>query len=128
MISQKRSKRKPSGGRYKVVKTTRLKKKCNMGRLPTHTKVGEERKKIERVRGSNLKFRLFETQKANLFDPKSKSYSQVKISSVADNPASRHFTRRNIITKGAIIVTEKGKAKVTSRPGQHGTVNAILIE
>lgn len=128
MISQKRSLRKATGGRYKVVKTTRLKKKANMGSLPTYTKVGPERKKIQRARGGNLKFRVFSTDKANLFDPKSKTYSQAKINIVVDNPASRHFTRRNIITKGAIILTEKGKAKVTSRPGQDGTVNAVLVE
>ncbi len=128
MISQKRSNRKPSGGRYKVVKTMRLKKKVNMGSLPTHTKVGSQRRKVERARGGNLKFKLFGAEIANLFDPKSKKYAQVKISSVAENPANRHFTRRNIITKGTIIVTEKGKAKVTSRPGQSGTVNAILVE
>jgi len=36
--------------------------------------------------------------------------------------------RRNIITKGAVIKTEKGPARVTSRPGQHGIINAILLE
>jgi small subunit ribosomal protein S8e len=34
----------------------------------------------------------------------------------------------NVITKGAIIETEKGLAKVVSRPGQDGVVNAVLIE
>jgi len=34
--------------------------------------------------------------------------------------------RRNIITKGAIIEVEGERlAKVTSRPGQHGVVNAV---
>jgi small subunit ribosomal protein S8e len=33
-----------------------------------------------------------------------------------------------IITKGAIIETELGLAKVVSRPGQHGVVNAVKIE
>jgi small subunit ribosomal protein S8e len=31
------------------------------------------------------------------------------------------------MTKGAIIETEMGKAKVTSRPGQDGVVNAVLL-
>ncbi|MEM5832609.1 MAG: 30S ribosomal protein S8e, partial [Candidatus Aenigmatarchaeota archaeon] len=38
------------------------------------------------------------------------------------------YERRKIITKGAIIKTEIGLAKVTSRPSQHGVVNAILIQ
>ena len=35
---------------------------------------------------------------------------------------------RGIITKGALIETELGKAIVTSRPGQDGVVNALLVE
>jgi small subunit ribosomal protein S8e len=34
----------------------------------------------------------------------------------------------NIITKGAVIETDAGKARVTSRPGQHGVVNAVLLK
>jgi small subunit ribosomal protein S8e len=45
-----------------------------------------------------------------------------------ENPANPHYVRRNIITKGAVIKTELGNAKVTSRPGQDGVVNAALIE
>ncbi|MCE4622698.1 MAG: 30S ribosomal protein S8e, partial [Desulfurococcales archaeon] len=33
-----------------------------------------------------------------------------------------------IIVKGAIIETTEGKAIVTSRPGQDGVVNAVLIK
>jgi small subunit ribosomal protein S8e len=35
--------------------------------------------------------------------------------------------RRAIITKGAIIETSKGNARVTSRPGQCGIINAVLL-
>jgi small subunit ribosomal protein S8e len=31
------------------------------------------------------------------------------------------------MVRGAIVETEKGRARVTSRPGQNGTVNAVLI-
>ena len=31
------------------------------------------------------------------------------------------------MNKGAIIETKIGKAKVTSRPGQSGTINAVLL-
>ncbi|MHA1485277.1 MAG: 30S ribosomal protein S8e, partial [Candidatus Thorarchaeota archaeon] len=30
-------------------------------------------------------------------------------------------------TRGTIIKTSKGRAKVTSRPGQEGILNAVLI-
>ena len=46
---------------------------------------------------------------------------------VIENSANPNYVRQNIITKGSVIETEKGKAKVTSRPGQHGVVNAVLI-
>ncbi|MGC8940910.1 MAG: 30S ribosomal protein S8e, partial [Candidatus Nanoarchaeia archaeon] len=34
----------------------------------------------------------------------------------------------NVLTKGAIIETEDGLAKITSRPSRDGIVNAILIQ
>jgi small subunit ribosomal protein S8e len=32
------------------------------------------------------------------------------------------------VTKGAVIETGEGRARVTSRPGQTGQVNAVLVE
>ena len=52
----------------------------------------------------------------------------MKIISVVENPANRQYVRRNIVTKGAIVQTEIGKALVTSRPGQDGIVNAVLLK
>ena len=124
VITQSRSKRKSTGGRYKPY---RMKKLYEKGNLPSLTKIGKRDLKIIRTRGGSLKQRLFNVDVANLLDKKTNTYSKVKIISVTDNPANRHFIRRNIITKGTIIETEKGKAKVTSRPGQDGTVNAVLI-
>jgi small subunit ribosomal protein S8e len=61
-------------------------------------------------------------------DPENNVCKKVAISNVIGNDANKHYIRRNIITKGAIIETELGKAKVTSRPGQDGVVNAVLIK
>ena len=124
VITHSRPRRKESGARYKAYRKRRL---YEMGRLPSLTKVGSKRVRQIRTMGSNLKQRLFGIDIANVLDPKTKKYEQVKIKSVADNPANRHFVRRNIITKGAVIDTDKGKARVTSRPGQDGMVNAVLI-
>jgi len=33
-----------------------------------------------------------------------------------------------LLTKGALIETEIGLARVTSRPGQDGVVNAVRVE
>ncbi len=54
-------------------------------------------------------------------------FKQSKIITVKENPANRHFVRMNVITKGAVVETEDGLAKVTSRPSRDGTVNAVLI-
>ncbi len=123
-ISQARPKRKQTGARYKDY---RKKKQYELGREPSFTKLGKKRLQILRVMGANRKLRLLSADTANLFDPKTKTYKQIKIKTITDNPANRHFIRRNIMTKGSVIDTELGKARITSRPGQDGIVNAVLI-
>ena len=123
-ISQERSKRKSTGGRYIA---SHKKKLHEVGSVPTLTKVGDKRTQKVRVLGAQQKDRLLSVDVANVMDPKTKKSEKLKIKTISDNPANRNFIRRNIITKGAIIETEKGKARVTSRPGQEGTVNAVLI-
>ena len=67
------------------------------------------------------------TESVSLTDPKSGKTSVSKILEVVENAANPNYVRQNIITKGSIISTEKGNAKVTSRPGQHGVVSAVLM-
>jgi len=124
VIVHRRSRRKSTGGRYHYV---RGKRRYEMGRLPASTKIGKTKRVMISTKGGNTKTRLLTSTTANLLDPKTKTYSKAAISTVVETPANRHFARRNIITKGTIIQTDKGKAKVTSRPGQDGVVNAILI-
>ncbi|MBI5635677.1 30S ribosomal protein S8e [Candidatus Micrarchaeota archaeon] len=53
---------------------------------------------------------------------------KTKIKTVKKSPDNRHYSRENILTKGALIETDAGEARVTSRPGQHGTINAVLLK
>ena len=53
---------------------------------------------------------------------------KTKITNVMESKDNRHYARENIITKGCLIETELGKAVVTSRPGQHGVINARLAK
>jgi small subunit ribosomal protein S8e len=46
---------------------------------------------------------------------------------IAENPSNRNFARRSIMTKGTVIETSAGKARITNRPGQEGAINAVLI-
>jgi len=123
-ISQARAKRKPTGGRYI---SYRKKKQYELGREPSFTKLGKIKVNVIRGMGDNRKLRMLRADTVNLFDPKSKSFKQAKIKTITDNPANRHFIRRNIMTKGSVIDTELGKARITSRPGQDGIINAVLI-
>ena len=118
-----KSKRKPTGA---LLKRHMKKKKYKRGRdyLPAH--VGEIRRKAKRTKGGSSKLILLSANIANV-NTGSKS-QKTKIISVLQNPANPQYVRRNIITKGSVIQTELGKARVTSRPGQDGIVNAVLIK
>ena len=121
-----KSRRKPSGGINHALKS-RGKRKYERTRPYVPTVLGDELKtKVIRVRGGNVKVRVRTINFANVATPE--GVKKVKILNIVDNRANRHFVRSNIITKGAIIETEIGRAVVASRPNQHGVVNAKLIE
>ncbi|MEE9322972.1 MAG: 30S ribosomal protein S8e, partial [Candidatus Aenigmarchaeota archaeon] len=100
----------------------------DMGSEFLETRIGKINIKAKRSRGGNEKLKLLSTSKMNVADPKTKKVKRVKIVSVEKNPANPHFVRRNVITEGAIVKTEIGSARVTSRPGQDGIVNGVLVE
>lgn len=124
VVIQDRSLRKPTGGRYKNVYTKRL---ANKGQMAALTKLDEPVKIPRRTRAGHTKYVALSLNKANVLDPKSKKFSIVDIKTIKENPANRHYVRRNIVTKGAIIETPKGLARVTNRPGQEGYVTAVLV-
>ncbi len=124
MLIQARSKRKVSGSRYKQ---WRKKRAFEVARIPSLTKLDKPRATTLKVLGSHVKKRLLSSDVANVVDPRTKKSQVVKIKTILENPANRHYVRRNIMTKGTIIETEAGKARITSRPGQDGTINAVLL-
>ena len=121
---QGKSKRRSTGGR---ISPHRGKKRSEIGRELQQAKVGSLTKKVARARGGGRKDRLLRTEYASVTDPKSGSTFNSKIVEVLENMANPNYVRQNIITKGSVIQTEKGKAQVTSRPGQHGIVSAVLV-
>ncbi|MBN1275383.1 30S ribosomal protein S8e [Candidatus Woesearchaeota archaeon] len=124
VIVQKRSNRKPSGARYKGAPTKRLRHKGNSPANPT---IGEKRIVASRAKGGREKNRLLSIGVVNVVDAKGK-HVQAKIERVAENAANRHFVRRNILTRGAVVVTDKGKVRVTNRPGQEGSLQGVFVE
>ena len=117
--------RKPSGARSR---RNRNKRSFEFGRTPAETRIGDEVKKEIVVRGNGTKTRATVANRINVIDPKDNSSKNVEILTVLENSANTHFVRRNIVTKGAVVETEIGKVKITSRPGQKGIVNGVLIE
>lgn len=124
VIVQARSKRKATGGRYK--KQIILKRKYELGRSPSLIKLETSKKKVIRTKGGGSKIRLMSANILNIVGSDGK-FKKTKIISVIENSANKNFVRRNIMTKGAIVETEAGKAKITKRPGQDGILNGVLI-
>jgi len=123
VIIQKRSERKPSGARYKRKFSKRLHQKGGMAAL---TGIGKTKVTAQRVKGGQRKNSVLHTDVVNVFD--GKKHLQAKLEKVLENPANRHFIRRNIITKGTLLSTSAGKVQVTNRPGQEGTINGVLVK
>ena len=57
-----------------------------------------------------------------------KTTKKLKILTVKENNADPHYVQRNIMNRGTIISTDEGNARITSRPGQDGIVNAVLVK
>ena len=122
--SQARSKKKYTGKKYKHF---RKKRKRELERPRIDTEISTEKKKKQRTLGGNFKLKLFSTMSINVTDPSTNKTSKVKILGFESNKASKDINRRHILTKGAIVETELGNAKITSRPGQHGVLNGVLV-
>ena len=115
--------RKISGGKY------RKRRKKKMYELPgqrREVKLGEGKKKGKRTMGGRKKTFLL---KGNIINLKiGNKIQKLEIRNVLETPSNRFLARQNILSKGAIVQTEKGKARITNRPSQEGMINGILIE
>ncbi len=123
MKDQGRSTRKRTGGR---LRPSRNKKRYQLGREPAETTVGDPRFQIIDARGTTRKLRALSTNVAQVSD--GEETVEAEIENVVENPANVNYVRRNIITKGAVIETSEGRARVTSRPGQNGQVSAVKLD
>lgn len=123
-IWQGKSRRKPTGGRLVL---SRGKRKFEITREKQYTKIGRQSLKHYRRRGAMKKTCMLLAEYANVVDKKTNTVKKVKILGVKVNPADPNYVQRSIINKGAKISTEIGEAIVTSRPGQDGAINAVLI-
>ena len=94
------------------------------------TTIGKAEVLVVAARGNVSKSKSRKATEAAVTDQKTGKTTKGTIITVSGNEANRHYVRRNIMTKGAIISVKIGdktvKARVTSRPGQVGAVQAVL--
>jgi small subunit ribosomal protein S8e len=117
-------KKKLTGGRKRVY---RSKRKYEQGAFPAETILGEVKRKSPRGFGGNCKVKVLSDKFASVTNSKSGKTEKTEILRVVSNRANVDYNRRGVITKGAEIETTLGLARVTSRPGNDGVINAVLI-
>ncbi|WMT51957.1 MAG: 30S ribosomal protein S8e [Ferroplasma sp.] len=124
-IYQGKSTKKFTGGK---LRRNHSKRRYELGREPSFTKIGETERRALRTMGGNRKLLLLKEQYANIYNPEDKTTKKLKILTVKENNADPHYVQRNIMNRGTIISTDEGNARITSRPGQDGIINAVLLK
>jgi small subunit ribosomal protein S8e len=117
------SKRKPTGGKKRAYRAHRI---FDVGRHPVETIEGEQKLKKVSGRAGIEKIKIVRANVVNVSDPKSGKTEKLEILDVISNPANADYNRRGVITKGTIVRTEKGLARIISRPGQSGALSAVV--
>ena len=116
------TKRKATGGRSRPSRGRRAYERDGYAIEPL---VGTTAKRPSRRRGGRITTGLVLAEIANVSNATGNTQKS-KILRVKESPSNRDYQRRGVITKGAIIETEAGEARVTSRPTDDGVVNAVL--
>ena len=124
-IERTRSLRKASGGRLKPNRKSRQYAKVNR---PILTKIGEDKRKNVRSAGNNAKTKLISGKTISVALPKDNKIEVVEIESVLENSANKNYVQRDIFNKGSVVRTKLGSVKITSRPGQTGSLSGVLVE
>ena len=122
------SRRKPTGGRLKRPNRYRGKRRTEVASEEQLAYVGEDdaRKNYRKISGSQT-VRTLSVNKVNV-NMKGGKTVRATVKNVVGNDADPNYIRRNIVTKGAVLDTDQGLVKVTSRPGMHGVVSGVLVE
>jgi small subunit ribosomal protein S8e len=108
---------------------SRMRRKSEIDRYPHEPVLGNDNKiVVRRVRGGTLKLSIKNTDFIIVNDIHNKKTIKTKIIRVLENSANKDYERRGVLSKGAIVETELGVVRVVSRPGQHGSMNAILTK
>ena len=115
--------RKVSGGKYHARRKSRLYEKRNQER---EVILGDMKRKTLRVKGGHHRTIMLKASEANIVS--GKTIKKAQITNVIETPHNRFMARQNRLSKGAIIETSLGKARITNRPTREGHINAILLK
>ncbi len=119
------TKRKKTGGRKRAYRSHRI---YEQGRQPVETLFGEVKRKEVKGISRISKIKLVKADYVNVSNPATGITENLEILDVVRNPANADYNRRGVITKGTIVRTEKGLAKIVSRPGQDGSLSAVVYQ
>ena len=114
--------RKITGGKYHA---NRKKTFFEHERQERKAVLGERRVKTLRGRGGNDRTVILREHSVNVIQ--NGKCVKATISNVLETPQNRFLARQNRLSKGAIIETSVGKARITNRPTQEGNVNAVAL-
>src|SRR2546427_11226733 len=95
---QGRSKRKPTGGRYRPF---RKKRRREIGREPQYAFIGAQRLKLYPTKGANRKVRVLSAEFAHVLDRRTALTHEVNVGPVKGHPSNPNFGTRAMITPGA---------------------------
>ncbi|MEM3197629.1 MAG: hypothetical protein QW431_06750 [Conexivisphaerales archaeon] len=116
------TKRKATGGKRIAYRGRRRRERKAQPRV---AKIGKYEVFTRRSRGGNIIHYVLSAEKICVSTKDGNK--NVKLLSLVSNPCNRDYERRGIITKGAVVMTEVGKVKVTSKPSENGTLSGIVI-
>lgn len=119
-----RTGRKATGGKYHKGASKKVRAQRRRDFIPTL--LGKPKIILQRTRGGGVKCLANRVETANVVVDG--NIQKLKIIQVKKNAANPQYIRSNIVTKGCLIETDLGFARVTSRPGQDGSVDAVLTE
>ena len=118
------SRRKPTGGRRVQA---RSKRSTEISSEKQFALIGEVKRKIYRKTGGNNLVRVLSADKVSVNDPKTGKTKVATIKTVVESPSDPNYVRRNILTKSAVVDTDMGHVRITSRPGHDGVINGVLL-
>ena len=120
-----KSRRKNTGGRNVLA---RGKRRTEISTEKQWAYIGEPKRKNYRRTGGNPLTRVLVDNSVSVANRSTGKVEKAKIINVLENPCDSNYVRRNILTKGAVIETDKGQVRITSRPGKDGVINGVLID